>query len=88
MSNNYTPPTPEDLKELRDKLGLTQAQMAKFVGLAGDWQWRKYTGGKSPRNMSMHMLFYISAKLVLDDKQIRKITEKMEEIKKLDIELN
>lgn len=76
----YTPPTPEDLRELRDSLGLTQAQMADFVQVAGGQQWRKYTGGENPRKMNLHMLFFIAAKLELSEDEVDRVFKKMTEI--------
>ncbi|SQH39536.1 Uncharacterised protein [Salmonella enterica] len=48
LIKDYTPPTPEDLNQLKDKLGYTGAQMADLAGVASNSQWRKYTGGESP----------------------------------------
>ncbi|ORJ23938.1 XRE family transcriptional regulator (plasmid) [Rouxiella badensis] len=78
--NEYSAPTPEDLMQLKDRLGMTGNQMADLAGLAGGEQWRKYTGGKTPRSMSAQMLFYIAAQLVLEPKQIDSIVAKMREL--------
>ncbi|WP_332457908.1 hypothetical protein [Burkholderia ubonensis] len=37
--------------------------MADLFGLAGNNQWRKYTGGHNPRPMSLPMLFLAGAML-------------------------
>ncbi|SUG24667.1 Uncharacterised protein [Salmonella enterica subsp. arizonae] len=58
LIKDYTPPTPEDLNQLKEKLGYTGAQMADLAGVASNSQWRKYTGGESPRAMSPHILFF------------------------------
>lgn len=63
MSIRYVPPTPAQLTELKDRLGYTSNQMADLFGLAGNNQWRKYTGGKEPRPMSLPMLFLAGALL-------------------------
>ncbi|MCG5072296.1 XRE family transcriptional regulator [Paraburkholderia tagetis] len=63
MSIRYTPPTPEDLRNLKIELGYTGEQMASLFGLAGNNQWRKYTGGQEPRAMSLPMLFLAGALL-------------------------
>ncbi|MCW3543379.1 XRE family transcriptional regulator [Burkholderia cenocepacia] len=57
MAFKYFPPTPEDLRALKVRLGFTGEQMAQMFGLAGNSQWRKYTGGVEPRPMSLPMLF-------------------------------
>lgn len=61
MTIKYFPPTPEDLRALKDQLDLTGTQMAEMFGLAGNNQWRKYTGGVDPRPMSLPMLFLAMA---------------------------
>ncbi|MCU7850057.1 MAG: XRE family transcriptional regulator [Candidatus Thiodiazotropha sp. (ex Lucinoma kastoroae)] len=73
----YTPPTPENLRAIRDDLGLTQSSMADFVNVAGGQQWRKYTGGQSPRHMSFHMLFFLAARLSMNDSNLNKVYKKM-----------
>ncbi|MEP8941563.1 XRE family transcriptional regulator [Enterobacter ludwigii] len=80
LIDNYTPPTTEDLALLKEELGLTGLQMADLAGLAGSNHWRKYTGGETPRIMGMHMLFFMAAQLALNDKELKKVLEKMREI--------
>lgn len=63
MSIRYSPPTPEQLRALKERLGYTGDQMASLFGLAGNNQWRKYTGGVEPRPMSLPMLFLAMALL-------------------------
>lgn len=77
---NYTAPTPDDLRNLRDELGKTQAEMADFVNVAGGQQWRKYTGGANPRQMSFHLLFFTAARLELDADQFGRVLERMREL--------
>ncbi|EPL0397250.1 XRE family transcriptional regulator [Enterobacter ludwigii] len=80
LIDNYIPPTTEDLAHLKEELGLTGLQMADLAGLAGSNHWRKYTGGETPRIMGMHMLFFMAAQLALNDKELKKVLEKMREI--------
>ncbi|EDN1779262.1 XRE family transcriptional regulator, partial [Salmonella enterica subsp. enterica serovar Newport] len=80
LIKGYTPPTPEDLNQLKETLGYTGAQMADLAGVASNSQWRKYTGGESPRAMSPHILFFMAAQLTLSEDDINKIIDKMIEI--------
>jgi hypothetical protein len=76
----YAPPTTADLRRLKDGLGLTGEQMAELFGLAGGQQWRKYTGGADPREMNLQMLFFASARMVLDGRDIERVLDRMREI--------
>ncbi|ENR8889152.1 helix-turn-helix domain-containing protein [Citrobacter koseri] len=80
LINDYAPPTPEDLNQLKEQLGYTGTQMADLAGVASNSQWRKYTGGESPRAMSPHILFFIAAQLALSDKELALVINKMCEI--------
>ena len=77
---HYTAPTTDDLVALKEHLGLTGAQMADLAALGGSHQWRKYTGGQSPREMGVHMLFFIAAQLTLTDAELDKVFDKMRDI--------
>jgi predicted transcriptional regulator len=76
----YTPPKPEDFQRLKMELGLTGEQMAEIFGVAGGQQWRKYTGGVTPREMSPQMLFFGAARLVLNNAEIERVLVKIREI--------
>ncbi|HBU8848856.1 helix-turn-helix transcriptional regulator [Citrobacter sedlakii] len=80
LINDYTPPTPDDLNQLKEQLGYTGTQMADLAGVASNSQWRKYTGGESPRAMSPHILFFMAAQLALSDKELTAVLKKMQEI--------
>ncbi|WP_327220477.1 XRE family transcriptional regulator [Caballeronia catudaia] len=79
MSIKYFPPTPEDLQALKARLDLTGTEMAEMFGLAGNNQWRKYTGGAEPRPMSLPMLFLAMA---LQDRSatVDQVLEKCREV--------
>lgn len=80
LISSYTAPTPEDLHELKARLGYTGNQMADLAGVASNSQWRKYTGGESPRAMSPHILFFMAAQLALSDKELIAVLTKMRDI--------
>lgn len=73
----YIPPTPQDLERLKQELKLSSAQMAELFGVQGGRQWRKYTGGETPREISPHILFFAMARLELDDASIERVLDRM-----------
>ncbi|KWZ43723.1 hypothetical protein WS72_13235 [Burkholderia savannae] len=76
----YTPPTPSDLEQLKQTLQLSSAQMADLFGVQGGRQWRKYTGGENPREISPHILFFAMARLELDAQTLDRILNRMREV--------
>lgn len=76
----YSPPSAADLRKLKDSLGKTSEEMAALFVLAGGQQWRKYTGGESPRVMGEDRLFYAAARLALTDEELQRVYDKMREI--------
>jgi len=76
----YVAPTTADLQRLKDSLSLTGNDMAELASVAGGQQWRKYTGGASPREINMHMLFFIASRLTLEPAQLKAVVEKMNDI--------
>ncbi|WP_447717256.1 XRE family transcriptional regulator [Pluralibacter gergoviae] len=80
LITDYTPPSPEDLEKLKERLGFTGTQMADLAGVASNSQWRKYTGGAEPRAMSPHILFFMAAQLALDESELTRVLAKMKEI--------
>ncbi|MFP3652310.1 MULTISPECIES: XRE family transcriptional regulator [Burkholderia] len=79
MPIKYTPPGTQDLATLKHQLNMTGKQMADLFWLAGDHQWRKYTGGQAPREMSPHMAFVAAAKLALTPDEFARVLAKMAE---------
>lgn len=80
LIENYTPPSHEDLVRLKDQLDYTGTQMAELAGVASNSQWRKYTGGESPRAVSPHILFFMAAQLSLSKEDVARVLEKMRDI--------
>ncbi|AJY12178.1 MULTISPECIES: hypothetical protein [Burkholderia] len=77
---DYTPPKAQDLQRLKEELGRTGEQMAELFGVAGGQQWRKYTGGAAPRELSPHILFFGAARLALNDEEFARVLRKMRAI--------
>ncbi|MEB5837039.1 helix-turn-helix domain-containing protein [Pantoea dispersa] len=80
LIKEYSPPSTDDLIRLKDELGYTGNQMADLAGVASNSQWRKYTGGESPRDMSPHILFFMAAQLALSEDDLNKVLKKMQDI--------
>ena len=77
---DYIPPTTADLARLKTDLDCTGEQMAELASIGGGHQWRKYTGGAAPRKVSIHMLFFIAARLALSPEALRLVGYKMREM--------
>ncbi|GAA7757489.1 hypothetical protein RN01_22515 [Cupriavidus sp. SHE] len=77
---NYVAPSTEDLAALKARLSMTGEQMAELAAVAGSNQWRKYTGGHTPRSVGPHMLFWIAARMELSDEQFGAVLAKMREL--------
>lgn len=80
LIDHYTPPAADDLVRLKETLGYTGNQMADLAGVASNSQWRKYTGGESPRAMSPHILFFMAAQLALSEDELAAVLDKMRAI--------
>lgn len=80
LINNYEAPHVDDLLKLKEELGYTGTQMAELAGVAGNSQWRKYTGRETPRAISPHILFFMAAQLALSDEELSRVVKKMQEI--------
>jgi hypothetical protein len=76
----YASPKASDFQDLKNNLNRTGEQMADLFGVAGGQQWRKYTGGVEPREMSPQILFFGAAKLALSPAELEKVLAKMREI--------
>jgi transcriptional regulator with XRE-family HTH domain len=74
---HYAPPSTIDLEALKTRLNKTGNDMANIAGLSDGRQWRKYTGGASPREVSVQMLFFIAARLTLPEEQLEALYGEM-----------
>lgn len=77
--DQYQPPPPADLLDLKKDLEATSQEMANLTGLKQGSQWRKYTGSGDTRPMNMHMHFYMASLLTLSEADIERVTATMRE---------
>jgi hypothetical protein len=68
------------MHRLKTELDRTGEQMAELFGVAGGQQWRKYSGGAQPREMSPQMLFFGAARLALTPAEFERIVQRMREM--------
>lgn len=77
----YTPPTPDDLAKLKERLGYSSTQMAELFGVATGRQWRRYTSRpdepSNHRDMGLQMLFFAMARLELDPQTLERVLDRM-----------
>ncbi|HYP71123.1 MAG TPA: XRE family transcriptional regulator [Variovorax sp.] len=73
---DYRAPTPRDLQLLKEHFGLTAYEMARLFAVQPE-QWRKHTGGQSPREISVTRAFFMAAFQVLGDEEIERIVAYM-----------
>ncbi|MDM0053362.1 hypothetical protein [Variovorax sp. J22R115] len=73
---DYHAPTPRDLQVLKEQFGLTAYEMARLFAVQPE-QWRKHTGGQSPREISVTRAFFMAAFQVLSDEEIERVVAYM-----------
>jgi hypothetical protein len=78
MPIEFEAPTTRDLNDLKNRHNATGKDMAELFWLGGDHQWRKYTGGNSPREMSPHMAFLGAARMCLTPEEFERVLAYME----------
>lgn len=74
---NYAPPDAQSLQRLQDKLGFSDARMAELAGLDAATPWPSYVGGPEPRTLGRQRLFYMMARLTLDERQWQAVLDAM-----------
>ena len=76
---NYAPPDAQSLQRLQDRLGYSDARMAELAGLDAATPWPSYVGGPEPRALGRQRLFYMLARLTLDESQWQAVLAAMRE---------
>ncbi|MDN7875459.1 MULTISPECIES: XRE family transcriptional regulator [Burkholderia cepacia complex] len=62
---NYQPPSSETLRQLKERLGYTNGQMADLFGVSTGRQFHKYLSDEDKREMGFHVLMYGAMQLAL-----------------------
>ncbi|MFM0022205.1 XRE family transcriptional regulator [Paraburkholderia azotifigens] len=76
----YQPPTVQQLKQLKEELGYTGAQMAQLLGLSSSRRWRDLVNESNPQGVTPASLFLGAARLTLAENDIQRVLEKMRQI--------
>lgn len=76
----YQPPTVQQLKQLKEELGFTGAQMAQLLGLSSSRRWRDLVNESNPQGITPASLFLGAARLTLNEADIQRVLEKMRQI--------
>lgn len=79
MPIKYNHPNTAALVNLKTSLSLSNPEMADLFGMTPE-NWRKYTGGASPRPVSMQMLFFAAARLELSPEEFERVLARMRAI--------
>ncbi|WMD23431.1 hypothetical protein RAS12_13985 [Achromobacter seleniivolatilans] len=74
---HYAPPDAQSLQRLQDKLGYSDARMAELAGLDAATPWPSFVGGPEPRALGRQRLFYMVARLTLDEQEWQKVLAAM-----------
>jgi hypothetical protein len=75
----YTPPSAEQLKAVKGKLGKTGAQMADLTGMKSSRRWREYTSDGTELGIPPANLFMLAALMCLPQKYVDLVLETMRE---------
>ncbi|AYD63759.1 MAG: hypothetical protein QHC88_16470 [Achromobacter sp.] len=74
---NYAPPDAQSLQRLQDRLGFSDARMAELAGLDAATPWSSFVGGPEPRTLGRQRLFFMMARLSLDEAQWQRVLDAM-----------
>lgn len=70
---NFVPPSAQSLQRLQDRLGYSDSRMAELAGLDASTPWRSYVGGAEPRTLGRQRLFYMMARLTLQEPEWQRV---------------
>lgn len=77
---NYVPPNAQSLQRLQDRLGYSDAKMAELAGLDASTPWPSFVGGPEPRSLGRQRLFYMMARLTLEEQEWQRVLAAMAEV--------
>jgi hypothetical protein len=71
----YQPPRSSALRELKERLGYTNGQMADLFGVSTGRQFHKYISDEDRREMGFHVLMYGVLQLLLKEGAVTDIAQ-------------
>jgi hypothetical protein len=72
---HYQPPGSGALRELKERLGYTNGQMADLFGVSTGRQFHKYISDEDKREMGFHVLMYGVLQLLLKDGAVAEVEQ-------------
>jgi hypothetical protein len=67
------------MRTLQDRLGYSDARMAELAALDAAVPWSSYVGGPEPRSLGRLRLFFVAARLALDEEAWQRVLATMHE---------
>ena len=77
---NYVPPDAQSMQRLQERLGYGNARMAELAGLDEAVPWASFVGGPEPRSLGRQRLFYVAARLALDEAEWQRVLAAMRDL--------
>lgn len=76
----FRPPTVVQMKQWKEKLGFSGAQMAQILGLKSARRWRDYADENEPQGIPPANLFMAAALVTLPQREIDRVLATMRDV--------